>query len=328
MLLNKGLFFNSSNPVSSRRYSSTIKSATQKCWSIAQHHANLTGDHEATFHPMSIVFRGIRNNFKNLAFLDLYTPKGQNSSIEDYATVFNDNYKFVSTTKYSHIATRFARFGMVIASNPPKISIDVTKSIETLKRQRKVIVAEDPEKDWDISQECEVSGVVPHGKKSVIDTNDVFMIRKVLAGVYYGPAFVNPNYKPSRFTIQIPSLNSEEFKKIQGDTQESLIDFETANQLLERLDEMEAKYLEPRAGFPDAPVLTITSMEEAEFILDNFELTFIDSNVASKLIAEEKQARKESYKVYSFFEEKRKQAQTEIRNISELFQEFEVCPSL
>ncbi|WP_028374042.1 hypothetical protein [Legionella lansingensis] len=289
-----------------------------------QHHSEITGNNDAAFHPMSVVFRGIRS-LKNLEFLNLYTPRGDKNSIEDYSTVFNGNYKFISTTKYDNIAANFAGIGgMVVVSNVPKISIDVTESVEKLKGQREVTVAKDQEKDWDVAKECEVSGVVPNGKKSVIEKHDVFMIRKVASklGLYYGPAYVNPNYKQTRFTIQIPALNGAEFKMIQKVTKETLIDFTAANQLLERLEEMEGRYLEPCFGFPRSPVIKITDMEQAEFVLKNFELTFIDDKVASKLIKEEKQA-KEEYGLYRFFGQ-REQSWTQVKSISELISEFNV----
>lgn len=302
-----------------RFFSSDI---TGKIWGRARHHVDLTGDHEngMGFHPLAVVYRGIKTNFKKLEFLDLYTPRGDKDSIEDYATVFNGSYKFTSTAKYQHIAQKFAGIkGMVIVTNPPKISIDVTESVQKLKSKRQVMVAVDQDKDWDVANECETSGVVPHGKKSVISKPDVLLIRQVRARLYYGPVYVNPIYKPTRFTIQIPSLNSEEFKAIQALSKDTLIDFKTANQLLERLEEMEERYLEPRLGLPTAPVIKIVNMEQAEFILNNFQLTFIDSDVASKLIMEEKQARK--VERFGFFSQT-KQSITGVAEITELLPDF------
>ncbi|KTD19597.1 Uncharacterised protein [Legionella lansingensis] len=316
--------------ISYKSYSSSstsYSSASSKLWNRTLHYTNITGCSDAVFYPMSVVFRGVRNQLKKLSFLDLYTPRGEEDSIEDYAVVFNGSYKFISTTKYDHIASKFARSGgEVIVTNPPKISINVTESIEKIKSQRQAWIPEDPEKDWDITKECEISGVAPEGKKSVIDYSDVFMVRGVFASVagipvYHGPIYVNKDYKPSRFTIQIPSLNSAEFKLIQKVTKETLIDFKTANQLKERLEEMEKRYLKAREGFPTTSVVKITTMEQAEFILDNFELTFIDEETASKLIAEEKKLRKAGFTVHSFFSHGEK-ARTQVKDISELYSEF------
>ncbi|RUQ95063.1 hypothetical protein [Legionella septentrionalis] len=315
-------FSESKKALDSKKHHKKI-SATQ---ANIEHFTNLVGNTNIEYCHGAVAYRGVRVK-KDLDVLDYFTPQGKNKSIEEFATVFSGDYSYVSTSKHSIQAEKFSGLlsGQVFVTNQPRIHVNVAESVISL-QSGKMPAAAASDRDWDITEESgesELSGVTSNmDDKSVIHHNDVFMVRKTYGKFFYGPVYINPDFQSHRFTIQIPSMDAEEFKRIQKKSNVELISYESALEISAELEKLEKQYAGLRIGFPAAPPQKIKTMEEAMFYLNNFELSYIGGEQAEILL--ETQIKTPLYSRHGVFSknEKKYTMLTAVEPISKLYPEF------